>query len=241
MTDNQPPNTDWALPPNSPVQPDQLQARIDVYQDSIILTDFNEERVNWTRMVSADQMAAIFAGEISYSSGILPPDTIWWKQTESARTIAVWRDPQVWNVALQTAPFKPPQRLKLPMPGLIFVCIQGQAPWIFAAKTRPSRSHDQLYRMPAFNVFQSGRVCPGNHQFPDNPNQIPESFFQSFFSQTGDTHQRSLKHTDDLNALWQELNGETQYPLDDLIPQHTIAEAMDIPQPATPRHISRRF
>ena len=239
MTENTPPQIDWVLPPNSEIQPDHLRARMDVYNDSIILTEFGEQQTNWTRMVSAAQMATIFAGEIDYSSGILPPDAIWWKQTESGRAVAVWREPQVWNTALQTEPFKPPQRLKLPMPGLIFIYVQGQAPWVFAAKSRPLRLHDQLYRTPAFNVFANGRICPGNHHFPENPSQIPESFFQSFFSLTGDTNNRSIKHPQNLNTLWQELNGETEYPLDDLVPQHSVEKAIQIPK--EPRHLGRPF
>ena len=47
--------------------------------------------------------------------------------------------------------------------------------------------------MPAFNVFRDGRVCPGSHSFPDEVGLIPESFFQSYFSLTGDTRERSKR------------------------------------------------
>ena len=101
--------------------------------------------------------------------------------------VALWRPPQVWPVALQREAFQPPARLRIPMPGLVFVCSPGRAPWVYAAPERPTDSGQQLYRAPAFNVFRDGRTCPGSHRFPEEVGRIPESFFQSFFSLTGDT------------------------------------------------------
>ena len=69
------------------------------------------------------------------------------------------------------------------MPGLIFVCSPGRGPWVYAAKKRPSDPEQQLYRAPAFNVFQDGRVCPGSHRFPEEVDRIPESFFESLVSE----------------------------------------------------------
>ena len=63
--------------------------------------------------------------------------------------------------------------------------------------------------MPAFNVFSDGRTCPGSHRFPEEVARIPESFFQSYFSGTGDIRNRSRKHPDDLHALWEDLDGQT--------------------------------
>ena len=57
---------------------------------------------------------------------------------------------------------------------------------------------------------------------------IPDSFFQSFFSMTGDTRERSKKHSDNLHALWEELDGKRKYPTEDLVPQCTVAQAMAV-------------
>ena len=81
---------------------------------------------------------------------------------------------------------------------------------------------------PAFNVFRDGRVCPGSHRFPEEVGLIPESFFQSFFSLTGDIRDRSKKHPDNLQALWEEIDGKTEYPMEDLVPQCTVAHAMAV-------------
>ncbi len=178
------------------------------------------------RTVSADEIANVFIQHIGISSGLLPKDTLWWGQGETGQVVALWRPPKVWPVALQREAFKPPARLRLPMPGLVFVCSPARAPSVYAAQSRPRDTDDWLYRMPAFNVFSNGRVCPGSHKFPEEVGLIPESFFQSYFSGTGDTRERSKKHPDNLHALWEELDGKTEYPVEDLVPQCTVAQAM---------------
>jgi hypothetical protein len=115
------------------------------------------------------------------------------------------------------------------MPGLLFICSPARPPWVFAAKGRPTGEKDELFRAPAFNVFAGGRVCPGSHKFPQEMEKIPESFFQSYFSMTGDLHNRSRKYPDRLMDLWEELNDQPEYPLDDLVFQCTVADAMGLP------------
>jgi len=61
------------------------------------------------------------------------------------------------------------------MPGLVFIAMPGrQAPYVFASKTRPRSPDDQLFHCPAYNVFDSGRGCPGTHVFPSDPARVPE-------------------------------------------------------------------
>ena len=162
--------TEWMLPDLTRIPKDQLELRMDVYEDSIILTRFNEAgHTQWVRMVSADDIAGAFAGEIDYSSGLLPKDTLWWKQTETTRTVALWREPGVWPVALQTEAFKPPERLNLPMPGLVFVCVPGAPPWAFAAKQRPSTPRRPCTGCPPSTCSTTGESARGPTDSPRNP------------------------------------------------------------------------
>ena len=216
----------WSLPGIDDAPRDILRLQLEVYDETVLLRGFDEE-LSWVRTVSADAVAHAVTRHLGFSSGLLPRDALWWQQGETGRVVALWRSPQVWPVALQREAFKAPARLRLPMPGLVFVCSPGRAPWVYAAKDRPADAGEQLYRAPAFNVFSDGRACPGTHRFPEEVDRIPESFFQSFFSGTGDTRNRSRKHPDDLHALWEELDGQTDYPLDDLVPQCAVAHAMD--------------
>lgn len=218
--------TRWATPGKEEVPRDTLQMQIDIYEESILLRGFDGDNT-WLKTVSADEIANVFTQHIGFRSGLMPENALWWSQGNTGQLVALWREPRVWPIALQREAFAAPARLLLPMPGLVFVCSPGRAPWVYAARRRPADVSDMLYRMPTFNVFQDGRVCPGSHRFPDEVDQIPESFFQSFFSRTGDTLRRSMRHPDDLLALWDELDGEQQYPLDDLMPQCTVAEAME--------------
>ena len=196
-----------------------------MYEQSIILRVFQDDGVI-VRMVSADSIAHALNSEISVASGILPDNALWWQSTVLDDQAALWREPAVWRVALQTEPLRPPRRLALPMPGLVFICSPAKPPFIYAAKRRPSDHDDVLYRAPTFNVFQTGRACPGNHVFPHRVTEIPDSFFASFFSMAGDHRKRSAKHPDSLMDLWNEIDGTSEYPMDDLVPDDTVEEIM---------------
>ncbi|MCY4623964.1 MAG: hypothetical protein OXC99_03050 [Chloroflexi bacterium] len=215
----------WSLPGIDEAPRDALRLQLEVYEETVLLRGFDAD-LSWVRTVSADTVAHAVTRHLGFSSGLLPKDALWWQQGETGRVVALWRPPRVWAVALQREAFKPPARLRLPMPGLVFVCSPGRAPWVYAARERPTDPEEQLYRAPAFNVFSDGRACPGTHRFPEEVDAIPESFFQSYFSGTGDTRNRSRKHPDDLHALWEELDGKSDYPLDDLVPQCTVDHAL---------------
>ena len=217
--------TNWSLPGQEDLPRDALQVQLEVYSETVLLRGFQGDST-WVRTVSADEIANVFIRHLGFSSGLLPDNALWWSQGETGQVVALWRPPQVWAVALQREAFQPPARLRLPMPGLVFVCSPGRAPWVYAALERPTAPEQQLYRAPTFNVFRDGRVCPGSHRFPEDVGQIPESFFQSFFSLTGDTRERSKQHPDNLQALWEELDGKAEYPVEDLVPQCSVPHVM---------------
>ncbi len=219
--------TQWSLPGPADAPRDDLKLQLEVYKETILLRGFENDSA-WVKTVSADEIANVFTQHLGFSSGLLPQETLWWNQGETGQVAALWRPPAVWPVALQREAFKPPARLRLPMPGLVFVCSPGRAPWVYAALSRPADPEQQLFRAPAFNVFSDGRVCPGSHKFPEEVGLIPEGFFQSFFSGTGDTRNRSKKHPDNLHALWEEIDGKTEYPMEDLVPQCTVAHAIAV-------------
>ena len=221
--------TAWAEPGEQMVRRDELELRMDFYKESIVLRKFGPD-LNRVRMVHPDEIADAFIQHMGLSSGLLPEGTLWIKQSAEGIITALHRPPAVWAAAVQEQPFEPPARLRIPMPGLVFVCAPGRTPWVFACRERPTRQDQPLYASPTFNTFMNGRVCPGSHKFPDEVDRIPESFFRSFFSLTGDTWNRSQKHPRDLHALWRELDGREEYPMEDLVQQCTVADAMDIPE-----------
>lgn len=218
---------------------DPLRLRLDFHDESVVLHDFSDGAggrshtdgvTSRVRLVSALDIAHALARELNLTTGVLPPDAVWWANTASGTRIAIWRAPKVWDVTLREGYDGPPRRLRLPMPGLVFVCLPAaQSPYVFAAKARPATASDQLFRCPTFNVFESARVCAGSHKFPADPARIPEAFFESHFSMTGDTMRgKSRRHPDNIGTLWTELHGQEQYPLGDLVPQLTVADALRV-------------
>jgi PRTRC genetic system protein B len=207
------------------VSPDELQVRLDFYGSAVILQRLENGAIS-TRMVSARDVAMALLSDIPLHSGLLPTDTLWWSQDVTAE-VALWVKPQVWPVALMIKAGKPSRRFRLPMPGFIFVCRPGQAPRIYAAKRRPESPKDKVYHAPLFNVFGDGRTCAGSHRYPEKIEEIPQSFFSSFFSIDGATHGRSKKHPDSLYALWEELDGKKRYPLGDLVPWGRVEDIMN--------------
>lgn len=217
----------WALPEKLGVPPDRLRFRVDIYGESILLHQFKEDgSIAMPRLVSALDIARAFTRELRTSSGVLPGGTLWWQLGPEGEEVALWRPPRVWKVALALEAFQPPRRFSLPLPGLVFVCAPGRPPKVHAATQRPFSAGQVLYKAPLFNVFGDGRTCPGTHRYPEKVEEVPESFFTSFFSPAGDSQGRSKKHPKDLLALWEELDGKKHYPLRDLIPLGTVEQVV---------------
>jgi len=206
-----------ALPDSLELPKDELQVRLDFYGESVLLYSLDKGIIH-TRMVSARDVTMALLSEVPLSSGLLPPDALWWKQGKEGPVVALWRGARVWPVALQLEAFKPPHRFKLPMPGLIFLCSPGRPPRVYAVKKRPRDTRQFIYHAPLFNVFQDGATCPGTHKYPVDIGEIPESFFTSFFTKAAFYGGRSKKYPKDLLALWEELDGKKRYPLGDLVP-----------------------
>lgn len=219
------------LPSDLELEEDPLRLRLDFHDESVLMHDY-AEAVTRTRLVSAIDVAHALARELDLDTGLLPREALWWAKTSTGVRVAVWREPKVWTVRLRERYDAKSRRLRLPMPGLVFVCMPGrQPPYVFAAKGRPSALTDLVYRCPSFNVFETGRVCTGSHVFPADAGRVPEAFFESYFSAVESTGRgRSRRHPDDVGALWSELQGRQSFPLDDLVTHGTVADVMRIGQ-----------
>jgi len=219
------------LPRDAEVEPDPLQLRLDFHRESTIRYDYAGGRVK-VALVSALDVAHALASELDLTTGILPSDTLWLAKTGTGTRLALWVPPQVHTVRLRERYDAPPRRLRLPFPGLVFLTLpDGQAPYVFATPARPASTADTLFHAPAFNVFDSGRVCAGTHRFPTDPAKVSASFFASYFSAALDTaRHKSRRHPEDIGQLWAELHAAkaTAYPVEDLVPHLAVADAMRI-------------
>ena len=215
-------------PGENRIPQDTLRIKLEIYDETILLHQYSGKN-RWVRTVNAQDIAAAITQDQQVCSGVLSEQTCWWKQTGAGELLALWEPPAVWEIDLQVEPFEPPERYTLPMPGLVFIHTPGQPPWVLAAKQRPRGSQQELFHTPTFNVFRNGRVCPGSHQFPMESSRIPQSFFESRSSLTGDSRERSHAFPESLLDHWKSLEGQPEYPMDDLIPWGTVERAMRIP------------
>ena len=215
----------WALPENVDIPRDELKVRLDFYGQSVVMYVL-EDGIVTTKMVSSQDIALALLRDIPLGSGVLPENTLWWQhRQDGSPLVAIWRPPQVWPVALQLEPFKPPRRFRLPLPGLIFICRPGSPPRVVAAKKRPTTPEEPVYRAPLYNVYADGKTCPGSHKYSNDIAEVPEEFFTAFFTQSlGGEISRAYGR--DVLKLWESIDGKKRYPLGDLLPCGKMADLL---------------
>ena len=219
----------WAQPadPTSKLN-DHLQARLDFYRSSIQLTSFRDGAPDRVWPVSAHDLAQAITANVRTHSGILPESALWKTLTPAGpSSIALWVPPQTRRVALTVEYNKPTRRFHLPMPGMVFICSPHQPPRIYATKSRPASEDASLYHCPVFNTFENGNTCQGTQDYPEDITEMPNAFFTSWFSMHGNSQKRSHKHPSSLLSLWEELDGQQEYPLDDLVYWGRVKEVME--------------
>lgn len=215
----------WAVPKELGIPPDKLRARLDFYHQAVTLNIFDEEIVS-TRVVSAMDVAHALANDLAFGTGLLPQGTLFWRNTKSGPVFAIYEEPRIRKVALSTGMDKPPKRFTLPMPGLIFLCSPGKAPWVYAVKKRPAKEQDEIFNAPLCNIYADGRSCPGNNKYPTRAADIVQSFFTSFFTAAAGLDKRSQMFPRDILQLWKFLDKKRDFPLDDLVKIGTLKDLL---------------
>src|SRR5438034_993995 len=125
--------------------------RLDFHGESVVLHEY-ADGVDSSRLVSTIDIAHALASELDLDTGLLPPETLWYVKTAAGPRVALWCPPRVWSVRLQETYGQSPRRFRLPMPGLVFLCLPAaQAPYVFAAKARPKTGDGELYHCPTWN------------------------------------------------------------------------------------------
>lgn len=221
------PGMAWAVPDELGIPPDTLRLRLDFFHQATTITYFEGETVT-TKIVDALDVAHALASDLSFSTGLLPPGILWWQNTRGGPVFAIYAEPQTWKLALQVGAGSAPKRFAIPLPGLIFLCSPGQAPWVYAVTKKPTKETDIVYKAPLANVYNNGRSCPGSHKYPERVADTVQSFFVSFFSVAGDRYGRSVKFPNDILQMWDFLKGKKKYPVDDLVPHGTIKDLMSM-------------
>jgi hypothetical protein len=205
---------------------DPLRLRLDIHDELILRHVYGPGGLVTTTAIAGTDFRQAVAADARFATGLLPPNALWAGVTPSGRRTMLFVPHRVWKVKLKEKFGGPVEQFAVPMPDLVFMVLQGgQPPYVWAVKGRPASEDATFFRMPAYNVFETGRICVGSHAFPDDPARVPAEFFDSYFSPDGQYHDRSVRHPRSIRDLWRELDGRKDYPLDDLVPQFTFADA----------------
>jgi len=217
----------WAVPKELDIPPDKLRARLDFYHQAVVLNIYDAE-VATTRVVSALDVAHALANDLAFGTGLLPPSTIWWRNTRGGPIYAIYAEPKIWKVALELSVKAPPRRFNLPMPGLIFLCSPGREPWVYAVKKKPTKETDVVYNAPLCNLHANGRSCAGTHRYSTRVADTVSSFFTSFFTATATLTNRSKKYPENVVHLWEFLDNKKRFPVEDLVRIGTLGELVNM-------------
>lgn len=221
------PGYNWNVAKELDVPPDPLILRLDFHQSAVVMHIF-QEGMNSTKIVSAMDIAHALASDLPFSSGLLPANCLWWRNSREGPVYALWEPAQLRKIALQEKAGQPPRRFVIPLPGLIFLCLPGRPPWAYAAKKKPAKLTDLVYKAPLANVFANGRTCPGNHRYPADVSQVMDSFFRSFFSPAAELEGRSVRFPKNITHLWEFLDGKKDFPLEDLVKHGTVKDLLEM-------------
>jgi len=217
----------WAVPEELEIPPDKLRARLDFYHQAVVLSIYEQE-VSSTRVVSAMDVAHALANDLAFGTGLLPPGTIWWRNTRGGPVYAIYVEPKIWKVALELDIKAAPRRFNLPMPGLIFLCSPGKAPWVYAVKKKPAKETDDVYNAPLCNIHESGLSCAGTHKYPTRVADTVQSFFTSFFTASANLKNRSQLYPNNIVKLWESLDNKKKFPVADLVRIGNLKDLMNM-------------
>ena len=221
--------TEWSLPGPDEMPKDRLNLQLEVYEETLLLRGFEGEST-WVRTVSADEIANVFTQHLGFSSGLLPPEALWWNQGETGQIggpLAAASGLVRWPCNGRRS--GPPHGSGFPMPGLVFVCSPGRAPWVYAAQEQAERPRAapipdaRLQRLFRRTGLPRKPPVPGGCR-TDTRVLLPVLLLPH--RETAGTARTSTPKT--CKTLWEELDGKTEYPMEDLVPHCTVAHAMEV-------------
>lgn len=200
MTHNQP-GADYPIP----------LARLDLYNEAIIMTKFDQNS-NTSYPVSIHDVAAAF-GTLPTSSGLLPRNTLFHGRSQGSEFVGVWICAAKHVVTVEN------HSIHIPLPGAVFIGC-GKQYYIHAVKEYPSVTRVQLYKYPSPNVFEDGCICAGDTPFPTASVKTIMSAFKLFLMSRFNRHlsnNRCKSYPDNIIELWKTLDGLDSFPLSELI------------------------
>ena len=190
-------------------------ARVDVYEESLLLTRYTVEgRPATCFEVDPRDLAAAFAGQ-PLQTGLLPPGCLWYGRVGGYETVGVYIAPQMHTLRCADG-----ATYNVPLPGLVFSG-SGTVYYVWAVKAYPTQESERLFHAPLPNVYTDGKICPGNVAFPVCSLQTIRRAVAAFLESEFNNHlvnEKSRLHKNDVREMWAELAVVyDSYPLEDLM------------------------
>lgn len=161
--------------------------------------------------VSAEDIAAALASNVTFNTGLLTPNTICVLSEGAQRTVVEYRSPQ--KTALWLEGSEDPVRV--PLPGLLLIrsITAGRDPdyRLYAVAERPATFDVPLYHAPLPNVYADGRICWGTVARPGPEalagNDLAGDWAQLFGTHFGNhmVHGKSRSYDHDIRRLYLDL------------------------------------
>jgi hypothetical protein len=200
--------------------------RLDFYSTAVLMSSWEDDGRLSTYPVSVHDVVSACTS-VELSSGLLPANTLFWKQRADQSTLGIYVPARRWQV--QVADSAHPYHI--PMPPFVFVGC-GKSYQIFAIKKRPalspSNEQTQLYYAPCPNVYSSGGICRGNTPFPIcSPRNIQTAltlFMEGSLFNADLSGGKCRSHPKDVRHLWIDLDGKKRFPLSELMPVQACPE-----------------
>jgi hypothetical protein len=134
------------------------RARLDLYDEAVVLTRYEGSDRRTSYPVAVDDLVAAFS-RVPVSSGLLPPNCLFWGREHGETRIAIYVPGRRWH--LQTAE----RTFHIPLPPLVFFGA-GVQYRVYAVKRWPRAMPFELYHCPTPNVQPNGVICQGSAPFP---------------------------------------------------------------------------
>jgi PRTRC genetic system protein B len=210
-------NTPSQANPDETAAPSLLPlVRLDFYDSAVILSRYHEGAPPAVTAypVSMTDVAAACA-QLAVSTGLLPPETLFWRSQGNVVSLAVFVPARPWLVQAGE------ERLLVPLPAFIFSGRERQYS-VYAVKERPVDGRALLYHFPAPNVHSDGRICAGSAPFPDcRPESIYDAlrlFLEGSRFNNDLSTNKCRAFPNNVGELWRKLDGKRKFPLKELVP-----------------------
>lgn len=201
-------------------QPQMPRLRLDFYNTAVLMSCWEDNGRLVTHPVSIHDVVSACT-HVELSSGLLPANTLFWKQRANQAMLGIYIPARRWRV--QTVD----KNYHIPMPPFVFVGC-GASYQIFAVKKRPLNEAEPLYHAPCPNIHTTGGICQGNTPFPIcSPQTIQQAlhlFMEGSLFNADLSRGKCQSHPDDVRVLWAELDSRKRFPLSELVPAQTCPE-----------------